>query len=97
MSEKTRTPNGQAQFEKKQTNAREGEKAMAQYDAEGRAVRANMEKLRALRLAREAAEAAAAPAVPVRKKGAAPKKTKAAAPAKLSDWLADQQKGGFRT
>jgi hypothetical protein len=97
MSEKTRTQNGQAQFEKKQTNAREGEKAMAQYDAEGRAMRANMEKLRALRLAREAAEAAAAPAVPVKKKGAAPKKTKAAAPAKLSDWLADQQKGGFRT
>ena len=81
----------------KQTGVRAGEAAMAQYDAEGRAMRANMEKLRALRLAREAAEAAAAPAVPVKKKGAAPKKTKAAAPAKLSDWLADQQKGGFRT
>lgn len=93
MNEKTRTPNGQAQFEKKQINAREGEKAMAHYDAEGRAVRANMEKLRAARLAREAA----APPVPVKKKAAAAKKTKAAAPAKLSDWLADQQKGGFRT
>lgn len=96
MSEKTRTPTGQAQFEKKQINAREGEKAMAQYDAEGRAVRANMEKLRALRLAREAAEAASAPVKAV-KKAASPKKKKAEAPAKLSDWLAEQQKGGFRT
>jgi hypothetical protein len=96
MSEKTRTPTGQAQFEKKQINAREGEKAMAQYDAEGRAVRANMEKLRALRLAREAAEAASAPVKAV-KKAAASKKKKAEAPAKLSDWLAEQQKGGFRT
>ncbi|MBV5271555.1 MAG: hypothetical protein JZU55_18710 [Afipia sp.] len=86
MSEKTRTPTGQAQFEKKQINAREGEKAMAQYDAEGRAVR----------LAREAAEAASAPVKAV-KKAAAPKKKKAEAPAKLSDWLAEQQKGGFRT
>lgn len=95
MSEKTRTPHGQAQFEKKQVNAREGQKAMAHYDAEGRAMRANMEKLRALRLAREAADAASAPAVPVKK--AAAKKKKAAAPAKLSEWLADQQKGGHRT
>lgn len=96
MSDKTRTPHGQAQFEKKQINAREGQKALAQYDAEARAVRANMEKLRALRLAKEAAEAAAAPPAPA-KKAAAPKKKKAEAPAKLSDWLANQQKGGFRT
>jgi hypothetical protein len=95
MSEKTRTPTGQAQFEKKQINAREGQKAMAHYDAEGRAMRANMEKLRALRLAREAAEASAAPVKAVKKAPA--KKKKAEAPAKLSDWLADQQKGGFRT
>jgi hypothetical protein len=95
MNEKTRTPTGQAQFEKKQINAREGQKAMADYDAEGRAMRANMEKLRALRLAKEAAEAAAAPAKAVKKAPA--KKKKAEAPAKLSDWLAEQQKGGFRT
>lgn len=70
--------------------------AMAQYDAEGRAVRANMEKLRALRLAKEAAEAASAPPAKV-KRAAAAKPAKKAAPAKLSDWLANQQKGGFRT
>ncbi|HAP48847.1 MAG TPA: hypothetical protein DCR30_16175 [Afipia sp.] len=70
--------------------------AMAQYDAEGRAVRANMEKLRALRLAKGAAEAASAPP-PKAKRAAAAKPAKKEAPAKLSDWLANQQKGGFRT
>ncbi len=70
--------------------------AMAQYDAEGRAVRANMEKLRALRLAKEAAEAASAPP-PKAKRAASAKPAKKEAPAKLSDWLANQQKGGFRT
>ncbi|MES2752116.1 MAG: hypothetical protein V4661_12170 [Pseudomonadota bacterium] len=97
MSEKTRTPHGQAQFEKKQVAAREGEKAMAHYDAQGRAARINMEKLKALRLAKEAAEAAIAPV----KKPAAKKKKSAAgvAPAeapKLSEWLAGQEKGGHR-
>lgn len=86
MSEKTRPPAG----------AREGEKTLAQYEAEGRAVRANMERLRALRLAKEAAEAASAPPK-AEKKASAAKKKKAEAPAKLSDWLANQQKGGFRT
>lgn len=81
MSDKTRAPDGQ--------------KSLKDYDAEGRAVRANMEKLRALRLAKEAADAASAPAAPVKR--AVAKKKKAAAPAKLSDWLADQQKGGHRT
>lgn len=73
-----------------------GDKALTQYEAEGRAVRANMEKLRALRLAKEAAEAASAPPAKVKKKAAA-KPAKKEAPAKLSDWLANQQKGGFRT
>ena len=54
-----------------------------------------MEKLRALRLAKEAAEAASAP--PPKAKKAAAKPAKKEAPAKLSDWLANQQKGGFRT
>lgn len=92
MTDKTRTPHGQKQFEKK----READSAMSQYDAEGRAVRANMEKLRALRLAKEAAEAASAPPARV-KKASASKPAKKEAPAKLSDWLANQQKGGFRT
>jgi hypothetical protein len=43
--------------------------AVPQYEIEGRAMRANMEKLRALRLAKEAAEAASAPPKPVKKAG----------------------------
>lgn len=84
--------------EKKQTPG-DRDNAMAQYDAESRAVRANMEKLRALRLAKEAAEAAAAPAASVKRaaSGKAAAKKPKQAPAKLSDWLANQQKGGFRT
>lgn len=81
--------------EKPQGQKPGGDKAVAQYDVEGRAVRANMEKLRALRLAKEAAEAASAP--PPKAKKAAAKPAKKEAPAKLSDWLASQQKGGFRT
>jgi hypothetical protein len=81
--------------EKPHGQKNDGGKALTQYEAEGRAVRANMEKLRALRLAKEAAEAASAP--PVKAKRAAAKPAKKEAPAKLSDWLANQQKGGFRT
>lgn len=90
MSDKNEKPQGQ------KTDG----KAVPQYEIEGRAVRANMEKLRALRLAREAAEAASAPPKAVRKAGGkrtAAAKPEKAAPAKLSDWLADQRKGGFRT
>lgn len=93
MSEKQQNASGQP--DKK----RGGDKGLSQYEIDGRAVRANMEKLRAQRLAKEATEAAAAPASPVKKasakKGGA--KGPKAAPAKLSDWLADQRKGGFRT
>jgi hypothetical protein len=100
-----RTPSDQAPSAK--APARDG--GLAHYEAEGRAVRANMEKLRALRLAREAAEAAAAPARPATKKAAGRSGGKGAkagtrtgtaekeTPAKLSDWLASQQRGGFRT
>jgi len=85
--------------DKKQAAGREGQKMMAQHDADGRAVRANMEKLRALRLAKEAADAAAAPPTPVKRAATrtSKSKTEKASPAKLSDWLANQQKGGHRT
>lgn len=92
MTDKTRSPENQ-----------KDRKTMADYEAEAVAVRTNMEKLRALRLAREAAEAATAPAGTASRtvKTAGAKKAapdaKKAGPAKLSDWLADQQKGGFRT
>ncbi len=52
MSDKMQAPVGE------NNNRREDQKTMVDYDAEARAVRANMEKLRALRLAKEAAEAA---------------------------------------
>jgi len=41
---------------KKEERVREGEKAMLQYEAEGRAVREKTARLRALRLTKEAAE-----------------------------------------
>ena len=98
-----RTPSPQVRSE-----APARDSGLAHYEAEGRAVRANMEKLRAMRLAREAAEAAATPARPVKKAGSktagAKSGTKSGTksggkdtPAKLSDWLASQQRGGFRT
>ena len=42
--------------DKKEQRAREGAQAMAEYEAQGRAVREKTARLRALRLAREAAE-----------------------------------------
>ncbi len=66
-------------FRKKEEQAREGAKAMAEYEAASRAVLEKTEKLRALRLAREAAETEAR-----RQSGAAqrPRRRKAAVPAK---------------
>jgi hypothetical protein len=46
---------GKADFKKAQI-AREGEKATAEYKAEGLAVRAKTERLRSLRLSKEAAD-----------------------------------------
>ena len=47
--------------------AEDGKKARADYEAEGRAVREKMAKLKALRLAKEAEDLAAAQAVPAKK------------------------------
>jgi len=59
----------EAAFTKKEHQAREGAKAVAEYEAEGRAVRAKTERLRALRLAKEAADRKAeAEKEPARKK-----------------------------
>ena len=55
-------------FDKGQKAMRESDKVWAQYEAEGRAVRAKTERLKMLRLAKEAAESeAAAQAPPVKK------------------------------
>ena len=63
---------------KKEERAREGAKAMRDYEAENRAVHEKTARLKALRLAKEAADGAAEP------KAAAPKAAapKAAAPKK---------------
>jgi Mg-chelatase subunit ChlI len=88
---------------RKAQKASEGEKAMAQYEADARAVRANTERLRALRLAKESAEAAsAASAKPAKSSKATSKAAKK--PAKqtgkkavpLSSWLSSQKGEGRR-
>jgi hypothetical protein len=87
----------EAQFRKAQ-QARDGKAAMAEYEANAAAVRANTERLRALRLARDAA-AAAAPAAATKPKPASKptaRKTKRA-PGKLSDWLESEQSSGRKT
>ena len=57
----------EGQFKKKEAQAREGEKARAEYEAAQRAVRDKTARLRALRLARDAAQQA--PASPAKKAG----------------------------
>ena len=79
----------------------------AERDAAAKATLDNMARLRALRLAREAAEPQrAAPTKAKRAKAGAGKttasrntagKTAEATARALSDWLAEQQKGGHRT
>lgn len=57
----------EALFKKKQERLREGQQAMAEYQADRRAVGEKTARLRALRLARDAAESqpdAATPALP---------------------------------
>ena len=53
---------------KKEERAKEGAKAMLEYQANGRAIREQMARLKALRLAKEAADAAVAEPPPPEKK-----------------------------
>ena len=55
-------------FDKSQKASRESDKVWAQYEAEGRAMRAKTERLKTLRLAKEAAETEAAALRPEPKK-----------------------------
>lgn len=82
------------------------DESKAERDASAKAVLDNMARLRALRLAREAAQPQSAPKSTTRtaagkrtKTGPAKKTGKSAEDKRqaLSDWLAEQQKGGFRT
>jgi hypothetical protein len=55
MSTEQARARAEAQFTKKEQQAREGEKARTEYEAAQRAVREKTARLRALRLARDAA------------------------------------------
>jgi len=55
-SHQTDVARAEALFKKKQEQLREGQQAMAEYLADGRAVREKTARLRALRLARDAAD-----------------------------------------
>ena len=75
-----------------------GAKARADIEARDIAVRKNMERLRALRLAREAEDAAKPKPEPVKKAGKARAASrKAAAPKKLSEWMAAERAAGRKT
>lgn len=76
--------------------AEDGKKARADYEAEGRAVREKMAKLKALRLAKEAADKDAAEKAPPPVKASAKKKTKGK-PVPLSDWLKGRDGDGHRS
>ena len=96
MADDVSKAKAEAQFRKAQ-QAKDGKAAMAEYEANAAAVRANTERLRALRMAREAADADAAksaPPAPAKSKSA--KKAKSP-PGKLSEWLDTQQSSGRKT
>ena len=79
---------------------RHGSKALAQHEADAKAVQDKIERLRALRLAHEAATKPV-PRAPAAAKRSATAKSKAGTPARgastLSEWLATQQRQGRRT
>jgi hypothetical protein len=93
MADKSRTDAANAQFKKAQRD-QDAQKAMSEYDAEGVAVRAKTERLKALRLARDAAAPKPEPAAKKKAKTAKKAKTKSA---KLSDWLDGEKKEGRRS
>jgi hypothetical protein len=81
----------------KEQRARDGKKAMSEYEADAIALRARTERLKALRLARDANEPPPPekPAMPAKKKGGTKKKAKDKG--KLSEWLHGQQTDGRRS
>lgn len=73
MADTSKADTANAQFKKAQRE-QDGKKAMAEYEADGIAMRAKTAKLRALRLARDAEQAATEAANPAPKKKSAVKK-----------------------
>jgi len=88
LANPAKTAEANAQFKKTQRE-QDGKKAMAEYEADGIAMRAKTAKLKALRLAREA-ELAATAAVAGKK----PAKTAKAKSPTLSDFQRDMDRGG---
>ena len=93
MADDVSKAKAEAQFRKAQ-QAKDGKAAMAEYEANAAAVRANTQRLRALRIARDAVAEKAAPAVASKSK---PAKKAKNPPGKLSDWLDSQQSSGRKT
>ena len=81
--------------------AEDGKKARADYEAEGRAVREKMAKLKALRLAKEAAEKEVADQQaalkPAGTKGSTKKKAAKEKAPPLSEWLKGRDGDGHRS
>jgi hypothetical protein len=81
--------------------AEDGKKARADYEAEGRAVREKMAKLKALRLAKEAADKELADQQaalkPAATKGGAKKRTPKEKAPPLSEWLKGRDGDGHRS
>ena len=100
MADKSKKDDAQAQFQKLQ-RAEDGKKAMSEYEAEGAAVRAKTERLRALRLAQRRRRSGRRPKKSEKEAGAAAKKQtvkqKKGKPASLSGFLEDQDGSGRRS
>lgn len=92
MADHSKKDKANAEFKKAQ-RAEDGKSAMAEYEAQAAAQREKTLRLRALRLARDAAMPAVPPKAPTAAKKKSVKSGKGS-PAKLSDWLVDQQKSG---
>jgi len=75
LADTSKADTANAQFKKAQRE-QDGKKAMAEYEADGIAMRAKTAKLKALRLARDAEQAATEASNPAPKKKAAVKKAK---------------------
>jgi hypothetical protein len=75
LADTSKADTANAQFKKAQRE-QDGKKAMAEYEADGIAMRAKTAKLKALRLARDAEQAATEAANPVPKKKPVVKKAK---------------------
>jgi hypothetical protein len=101
LSDNSKQADKESRIKRLAQQAEEGKKARADYEAEGRAVREKMAKLKTLRLAKEAADREAAANAPTPIKGGAKKKAgkketgkKEAVP--LSQWLDGEAKDGRR-